>query len=55
MVGETDKSNKLIVVDMECYAIMGEVHTNKDEQVHMAQVEEMAKTHDLHMSMLIRS
>ena len=54
MVRETEKSNKLIVVDMESYERMGEVHTGKDEQVHMAHVEEMARTHDQQLSMLVK-
>ena len=33
---------------------MGSVHTSKDQQVHMSHVEEMARTHDLHMSMLAK-
>ena len=54
MVGQTDKSNKLVVCDMESYGSMGEVHTSKDRQVHMADVETMAKKHDYHMSMIIK-
>ena len=54
MVGETDKSNKVLVVDMESIERMEEVHTGKDEQVHMAHVEEMARTHDQQLSMLVK-
>ena len=38
MIGETDKSNKLVIVDKECYDKMGRVHTCKDTRVHMEEV-----------------
>ena len=54
MIGETDKSNKLVIVDKECYDKMGRVHTCKDTRVHMEEVEVLAKTHYQHMSMLLK-